>query len=264
MRELKVVIKIGGSVLERLHSAFFKECIQLMEKGITPVIVHGGGPMISARMDQAGIEPQFVDGLRVTDQQTLEIVEMVLAGSVNKRLVTQFRLAGAQAIGLTGIDLGLIEATPAEAKLGYVGHVVSINSKVIETLLDQGWIPVIASLGVDSKGQHYNINADDVASAIADALSAKKLISVSNVDGIEINGKPLKQATEEEVIGYIQSGEITGGMIPKVRSGLRSLTGSVEEVIIVNGSSSGCLTDSSHGTRLIKGEVKDHVFISQL
>ncbi|SFJ14075.1 acetylglutamate kinase [Thermoflavimicrobium dichotomicum] len=261
---MQIVIKIGGSVLEHLHSAFFQECLQLKEKGLTPVIVHGGGPVISQWMDQLGFQPQFVDGLRVTDEQTLTIVEMVLAGSVNKHLVTKFRQAGAKAIGMTGIDLGLIQVEPLNHSLGFVGRVTHVNKEVIQLILDQGWIPVIASLGVDHEGQHYNVNADDVASAIADALKAKKLISVSNVDGIQINDQPLKQATADEIEAYIRTGEITGGMIPKVRSGLRSLTGSVQEVVIVNGQQPGCLTDDSHGTRLIKGEVKSHVFISHL
>ncbi|RAL21361.1 acetylglutamate kinase [Thermoflavimicrobium daqui] len=264
MIPLKAVIKIGGSVLANLPSTFFMECLKLKEQGVTSIIVHGGGPMISKWMDQMGMKPRFIEGRRVTDEQTLQIVEMVLAGTVNKQLVSQFREVGVQAIGMSGIDLGLIQVSPLDGELGYVGQISTVNDRVIETMIAQGWIPIIASIGVDQQGQHYNINADDAASAIAQAVQAKKLISVSNVDGVQIQHRTIKQMTAEEVEKYIQNGEISGGMIPKVRSGVQSLKGCVHEVVIVNGQKLGCLTNENHGTRLIKGEMESHVLVSHL
>ncbi|MBA4495350.1 acetylglutamate kinase [Paenactinomyces guangxiensis] len=267
-----IVVKLGGSILRRLHPTFYSRCAELQRKGVTPIIVHGGGPMISEWMKATGKAPKFVDGLRVTDEETLAIVEMVLAGSVNKQIVTCFLSEGADAVGLSGIDLQLLQTEQRNPVLGYVGEVISVNDKAIRQLLDQGWIPVISSLGIDDRGQHLNINADEAASAIARAVGAKQLVMVSDVDGISIGEGDdkhiLSQATPELIEQYIHSGEITGGMIPKVRSGIRCLEGSVEEVWIVNGEKPDSLMlDSANrdcGTCLVKKEAEKDVALSHI
>lgn len=264
-----VVIKLGGSVMHQLHPTFFTDCVEMMRKNISPVIIHGGGPMISEWMGKLGKTPRFVEGRRVTDEETLSIVEMVLAGSVNKQIVTRFASLGATALGLSGVDLQLLQVKPQNPELGYVGEVIRVNGKAIFGLLDQGWIPVIATLGTDAEGQHYNVNADEAAGAIAQEIGAKKLVLVTDVDGIRTGeGEILSEATPGLVEHYIQTGVITGGMIPKVRSGIRCLDGSVREVWIVNGTKphpfSFASSSMTCGTRLIKEEVENHVALSQL
>lgn len=261
-----VVIKLGGSILKNLHSSFYAQCYQLKQKGISPVIIHGGGPMISEWMEATGKHPRFVDGRRVTDEETLSIAEMVLAGSVNKQIVTQLSSAGVTALGLSGIDLHLLQARERDPRLGYVGEIVSVNGEVILHLLQQGWTPVIASLGTDANGQHFNINADEAAGAIAQAIGARQLIMVSDVDGIYGEDGILTHATPSLLEQYIESGIITGGMIPKVRSGIKCLQGTVEEVVIINGAKADWFSEDSSkiqvGTRLVKEEVTEHVSIS--
>ncbi len=254
-----IVIKLGGSVLTHLHSNFFAQCALLQQLGNSIIIVHGGGPLVSKWMKKTGQEPQFIDGYRVTNDDSLAIAEMVLAGKVNKQIVSQLIKLDQTAIGLSGIDLQLVQAKQRDPLLGYVGEVTEINSTVIHHMLQQGWIPVIASLGIGDNGCHYNINADEVASAIAQSVNAQQLIMVSDVDGIYIGTDPAKkmlnEATPAMIEHFIQSGEISGGMIPKVRSGIEALH-SVDEVWILNGAIG--FTQPFKGTRLCK-EVSQHV-----
>lgn len=260
-----MVIKLGGSVMDRLHPTFFDRCVELKRKRMLPVIVHGGGPMISEWMGRVGKIPQFVEGRRVTDEETLSIVEMVLAGGVNKGLVTRLAQAGASALGISGVDLGILKVKPLDPKLGYVGEVIEVNREALYGLLEQGWIPVIATLGMDGNGQHYNINADEAAGAIAEAIGAKKLVLVTDVDGIcDEREETVPFATPNMVERWIQNGTITGGMIPKARSGLRSLRGSVEEVRIINGMKPHPNGWERSGTCLIKEEVGQDDALSQL
>jgi acetylglutamate kinase len=231
-----MVIKVGGSVTDQLHPSFFTTCVSLLKRGWQLVIVHGGGPWINRWLDKVGIPPRFVDGLRVTDTVTLEVVEMVLAGAMNKHLVSRFTQAGAQAIGLSGIDGELIRVKQRDPSLGYVGDVTEVNPSILRGLLDQGWLPVVASLGVDVGGQHYNVNADYAAAAIAQALKAHTLALVTDVPGIW-NGEKrvLRQVTPDQIDDMIADGTIAGGMIPKVTAGLRCLGSEVERVMIIDG-----------------------------
>lgn len=260
----KIVIKLGGSVLTHLHSDFFTECAKLKHLGYSIIIVHGGGPFVSKWMKQLGKEPHFIEGYRVTDDDNLSITEMVLAGKVNKQVVSLLTAHNLSAIGVSGIDLQLVEAKQRNPLLGFVGEVTKVNSTALNQMLLQGWIPVVASLGVGVNGCHYNINADEVASAIAQAIRAHQLILVSDVDGIYIKTgstkKVLMEATPEMLKQYIHEGEISGGMIPKVRSGMEALH-SVDEVWILNGTTG--FTQPFIGTRICK-EVSENVVVSKL
>jgi acetylglutamate kinase len=265
-----VVIKLGGSILTRLHPNFFTQCALLKQQGITIIIVHGGGALVSEWMKKIGKEPQFVGGYRVTDDDILTITEMVLAGKVNKQIVSQLASVDLSAIGLSGIDLQLVQAKQRNPLLGFVGEVTRVNRPVLQRILKQGWVPVVSSLGIGTDGQHYNINADEVASAIAQTMHADQLIMVSDVDGICIGTgskrRILAEATPNLIKQYIQSGEISGGMIPKVRSGIEALQRSVNEVWILNGTQPHTLSLNSVvqpfvGTRLCK-EVSHHVSLS--
>ncbi len=257
MKEL-VVIKIGGSVLQNLHPSFFTRCTELIKQNKSLVIVHGGGPFISQQMKNMGKSPRFIDGRRITDQETLDVVQMVLAGSVNKKLVNQLHLAGLSTIGLSGIDLQILQVKQSDPEIGYVGEIVDVKKEAIEQMLSLGWTPVIASLGIDHTGQIFNVNADEAASAIAKATGAEELILVSDVDGIYIlegtTKKVLAEATPSLIEDYIKTGHISGGMIPKVRSGIQCLQGGINKVQIMNGSNPTAFHPNS-GTYLVKERV---------
>ena len=166
-----IVVKVGGSVLENLDPGFFAGCARMQKtEGLSLVIVHGGGPFISRWMERIGKKPAFVDGRRVTDGETLTIAEMALAGQVNKELVSRFAREGVAVLGLSGVDLNLLQVEPEDPKLGYVGKVTAVHAERLQTILQQGWLPVIASLGIDGQGKVLNVNADEAAGAIARAL----------------------------------------------------------------------------------------------
>jgi acetylglutamate kinase len=266
-----IVFKLGGSVLKRLHPDFFRKLRELAKENIPYVIVHGGGPFVSNWMNKLGQKPVFIKGRRVTDEGTLDIVQMVLAGQVNKQLVSRLLQEGIPALGISGIDLNLITVKPKDEKLGFVGEVTGLNRKVLHQLLESGWVPVLSSLGIGEKGQVFNVNADEAAASVAQGLGARKLVMVSDVDGIFIkegnDKKLLRHATPEMVEQLISEGQITGGMIPKVRSAVRCLDGGVEEVWIINGEK-GRDTDEkgtdSPGTCLVKKEVSERVSVSNL
>lgn len=258
------VIKCGGSTLAALPDSFFHNMRELAEEGYTPVIVHGGGPAISDTLGKLGIETEFVGGLRKTNEAVLDVVEMVLAGKINKEIVRKIQVSGAQAVGLSGVDGRLIEARPvANAhEVGLVGDVTRVNAPLIRSLLIGGYIPVIAPVGLGADGgQRYNINADTAAGAVASHLGVSRLVVVTDVPGILKTGangakQVLPVATVAEIEAMIASGEIYGGMIPKVRAAIQCIQGDVQEVLIVDGAKPGVLSlavkDGAVGTRIIR------------
>lgn len=249
------VMKCGGSTLAALPTSFFEDLRDLQAEGITPVIVHGGGPAISDNLAKLGIETEFVNGLRKTTEAVLDVVEMVLAGSINKQIVRLIQGTGAAAIGLSGVDGGLIQAKPVSnsAEVGHVGDVTQVEAAIIEGIVNLGYMPVIAPVGVDAAGQRYNINADTAAGAVASHLGVDRMIVVTDVPGImkNVDGekKVLPSVTVQQIEDMIQSGEIYGGMIPKVRAAIKCIQGKVKEVVIVDGSEPKILS------RVLKGEV---------
>lgn len=235
-------IKCGGSTLAALPDSFFEDMNRLHADGSTPVIVHGGGPAISDTLKRLGIESEFVNGLRKTSEDVLQVVEMVLSGQINKTVVRRINAAGGNAVGLSGADGRLLLARPvANAhEIGFVGEVTEVNASLIEGLIALGYIPVIAPVGVDESGQTYNINADTAAGAVASQLGVKRMLVVTDVPGIMAErdgGKVvLPEVSTAEIEAMIASGEIYGGMIPKVRAAMDGLQGNVEDVVIVDGS----------------------------
>ncbi len=244
-----IVIKYGGHAMqnENLKKAFALNVILLKYIGINPVIVHGGGPQIGNMLKQLGISSTFKEGLRVTDRATMDVVEMVLVGKVNKEIVNLLNLHGGRAVGLSGKDGWLIkarklemvitkeDAPPEIIDLGRVGEVIEIKKEVINSLEEKGFIPVIAPVGVDEKGETYNINADEVASAIAGALKAKKLILLTDVQGVLKDKELVPSLTRKEAVKLIEEGYIKGGMIPKIKCALEALEEGVEKVHIIDG-----------------------------
>jgi acetylglutamate kinase len=224
------VLKCGGSTLDALQASFYEELIQLKRDGFDPVIVHGGGPAISETLKSLQIEPKFIDGLRVTDEATLQVVEMVLIGQTNKQIVKNLQGMG---LGLSGMDGGLIQATKLTGPYGYVGEIKSVKANIIKQISDMGYIPVIAPLGLDEQGQSYNINADTAAGAVASALGVSQLIVVTDVPGVMENGKVLPELTIGKVNQLITDGVITGGMIPKVKAAMDALK-AADQVVIVD------------------------------
>ncbi|WP_027091807.1 acetylglutamate kinase [Cohnella thermotolerans] len=259
----RFVMKCGGSTLAALPDAFFQDLTELQNGGIQPVIVHGGGPAINETLGKLGIESRFVNGLRATDEATLEVVEMVLAGRINKEIVRRLQQNGAKALGLSGTDGRLIEARPvANAdEIGFVGDITGVNAALIEGIIGLGYLPVIAPIGIDAEGQRYNINADTAAGAVASRLGVSAMIVVTDVPGImrTVDGekKVLPQVTFAEIEEMIASGEIYGGMIPKVRAAMSCLHGDVREVVIVNGAEprvlSRAVREGGIGTRILRG-----------
>ena len=240
-----IVIKFGGHAMENeeLKQAVAKDCILMKYVGMNPVIVHGGGPEINLMLDRLGKESTFIEGLRVTDEETMAIVEMVLDGRVNKSIVSAINRKGGKSIGLSGKDGQLIEAKPylleSKIDLGYVGKVVKINPEIIQSVIKQGYIPVIAPIGVDENGQSYNINADIVAGEIATALEAEKIILLTDVKGILMdkadNESLISVAKVSEIPDLINKGVIAGGMIPKVQCCVQAIKGAVEKAHIIDG-----------------------------
>ncbi|MBP1992660.1 acetylglutamate kinase [Paenibacillus eucommiae] len=257
------VMKCGGSTLAALPESFFADMRELQAEGIVPVIVHGGGPAISETLTKLGIETEFVHGLRKTNEAVLDVVEMVLSGQINKEIVRRIQLAGAKALGLSGVDGHLIEAQPVRNsdEVGLVGDVSHVNAGLIEGIVEMGYIPVIAPVGLGSDGgQRYNINADTAAGAVASHLGVEQMIVVTDVPGIlqTIDGEKrvLPSVTVAEIEQMIASGDIYGGMIPKVRAAIQCIQGKVQEVVIVNGTESNVLSKvlkgQNIGTRIIR------------
>ncbi|MCO7127341.1 acetylglutamate kinase [Sporolactobacillus shoreicorticis] len=258
-----LVIKCGGSVFDKLTPAFFNSIQAIQAEGQwQPVIVHGGGPAISQMLKKLAIPTVFHQGLRVTTQEVLDVAEMVLSGTMNKQIVSKISTAGGRAFGLSGVDGGLFQAKPiAFSTLGYVGEITAVNPAIIAGLCNQGLIPVISPISMDDKGQHYNINADQAAAAIASALNGK-LCFISDVPGIlvEKNGEltQLKQVSDLEIERLIERKKISGGMIPKAKAAVDSLKQNVQEVVIVNGMMPECLVDYTKGV-----EVGTKIFLEE-
>jgi acetylglutamate kinase len=266
-----VVIKFGGNAMvdEDLKSSFAQDIVLLKQVGVNPVIVHGGGPQIGKLLEQIGKQSRFIEGMRVTDNETMDVVEMVLGGQVNKQIVSLINRHGGRAVGLTGKDGGLISARKMKLAggdsenddLGQVGEVESIDPRVVQTLDSGDFIPVIAPIGVGADGVSYNINADLVAGELARVLRAEKLLLLTNTAGVlDPDGKLLTGLSAAETERLISTGVIHGGMLPKVRCALDAVNGGVSTCQIIDGRVRHSvllelLTDSGIGT-LINGAAK--------
>jgi len=252
-----VVIKYGGHAMghEEVAKLFAADCVLLKMLGLHPVIVHGGGPQISAMLERAGVKSTFIDGLRVTDAATMEVAEMVLSGAINKEIANWITLAGREAdvrgVGLSGKDARLITVEKVkrtkkdpdsmierEVDLGFVGDPKKVDPKLIEALIyaDEDYIPVIAPIGVAEDGQTYNINADTVAGALAGALNAKRMLLLTDVAGVlDAQGQLVRQMSVAEAKAAIEGGVATGGMIPKLETAMAAVASGVEAVVILDG-----------------------------
>ncbi len=259
-----VVIKYGGNAMidEQLKEQVMEDIALLWLIGVKIVLIHGGGPEISELMERLGKQPEFVDGLRITDKETVDIVQMVLAGKVNKTLVNLIEMKGGKAMGISGMDGRLIEAKQKDARLGYVGAITGVNCEPILDLLEKGYIPVVSTVGCDREGNAYNINGDTAAAYIAGALNAERLIMMTNISGIlrDFNDPSslIPELTISEANQLRADGVISGGMIPKVECCMEAIHKGVENVIIMD----GCvphsilmelLTDEGAGTMITGG-----------
>ena len=238
-----VVVKYGGNAMlnEELKAAVMEDIILLSTIGIKVVLVHGGGPEINNMLSKIGKESKFVDGLRYTDSETMEVVKMVLTGKLNKDIVGLLLQKGGKAVGLSGVDSGLIRARKTEKDLGFVGEVTSVNPEIINSLLDKGFIPVVSTvaLGEEGDSSRYNINADTAAAKIAVALKAEKFVQLTNVPGVLRNiddSSTLIKRIERTALGSLKAtGIIAGGMIPKIECCLTALEGGVPRTHIIDG-----------------------------
>jgi len=236
-----VVVKYGGSAMvnEELKKAVMGDVVLLSLIGVKVVLVHGGGPEITETLDKMNMKTSFVDGLRVTDKETAEVVQMVLAGKINKSLVGLIQNMGGKAIGLSGVDGHMIDAKKQNEGLGYVGEITGINSQPILDILDKGYIPVISTIGYDNQGNVYNINADTAASGIAAALNAESLVSLTDISGIlrdkDDESSIIRKINVSEVPSLMKSGVILGGMIPKVECCTEAVRRGVKKVFIIDG-----------------------------
>lgn len=233
-----VVVKFGGNAMgdEAEMASFARDIVLLRQVGVNPVVVHGGGPMINDMLAKLGIETTFKDGKRVTDAATVEVVEMVLSGRVNKRIVQAINAEGGKAVGLSGKDANLITCVPADPALGFVGEPSAIDPSVINNLFEDDMIPVIAPLGQGADGETYNINGDTAAGAIAAALQADRLLLLTNVSGVKnAAGDVVTELTVADVDAMIADGTIAGGMIPKTETALTAVRAGVRACTIVDG-----------------------------
>ena len=263
-----VVVKYGGNAMtdEKLKQSFARDVVLLKLVGLNPVVVHGGGPQIEQLLARVGKKGEFVQGMRVTDAETMDIVEMVLAGQVNKEIVELINHAGGRAVGLTGQDGGLIRARrlriaskdrpEEEIDIGQVGEIEKIDPGIIQTLTANGFIPVIAPIGSGEEGETYNINADVVAGKVAEVLKAEKLVLLTNTPGVlDKTGKLLTGLSAREIDDLFADGTISGGMLPKISSALDAAKAGVNSVHIVDGRVDHCLlleimTDHGVGTMI--------------
>ena len=247
-----VVIKIGGSTLGS-HDTTLEDLVALQKRGVSCVVVHGGGKVISDWMKRQGIRPRFVRGLRVTDEASLEIATAVLTGLVNKQLVSALLALGGRAIGLSGVDGGILEAELDDPALGLVGKIVKVNTEPLQATLDAGFIPIVAPIGVhrmdgsEHAGSLLNINGDTAAGEIAWALAAEQLVFLTDVEGVkDASGRVLTRLSEREAQRFLRSGTASGGMIPKLEAGLRALE-TVGSAQILDGREPGALSDCIAG-----------------
>jgi acetylglutamate kinase len=236
-----VVVKYGGHAMDdpALADLFAQDVVLMRLVGMNPVVVHGGGPQISDLMRRLGKEPEFVDGLRVTDAESVDIVRMALVGKVNREIVAALNQHGSYAVGLSGEDAGLIKVEMRDERLGFVGDVSSIDPSIVHKLVNEELIPVIATVGVDELGQAYNINADTVAGAIALAMDAEKLVYLTDVAGLYADygdeSSLISQTDVDGISAMLESGQVDGGMIPKLQSCVDALRGGVRRAHILDG-----------------------------
>lgn len=261
-----IVVKYGGAAMKdaALKEKVIRDVVFMACVGLRPVVVHGGGPEINSWLDKLGIEPQFKNGLRVTDAATMDVVEMVLVGRVNKEIVSLINQAGGSAVGLCGKDASLITARPADAEgIGFVGEVTNVNIQILESLVTTGHIPVVSSVAADETGQAYNINADTVAGELAAALGAEKLILLTDTAGILRDYKDVSTLIPrldiQDARRLIDDGVVSGGMIPKVNCCVRSLAQGVKAAHIIDGRLPHALlleifTDMGIGSMIVASE----------
>ena len=267
-----VVVKYGGNAMinEQLKQQVMEDVVLLSLIGIKIVLVHGGGPEISDLMEKMGKKAVFVDGLRVTDAETVDIVQMVLAGKINKTLVNLLEMKGGRAMGLSGIDGHMIQATMKDARLGFVGAITGVNIQPVTDVLEAGYIPVISTIGCDGEGRVYNINGDTAAASIAGALNAESLIILTDTAGIlkdkNDTSSLISHVNTEEAKALIGEGVISGGMIPKVECCMQAIADGVKRVFIIDGQVPHSilvetLTDEGIGT-MFEGESNDLCFFN--
>ena len=248
-----VVIKFGGHAMgsDEAMETFARDIVLMQQVGVNPVIVHGGGPMINKMLERLNIKSEFVGGKRVTDAATMEVVEMVLSGLVNKRIVQAINAQGGRAVGLSGKDANLIICDPADPELGLVGAPRDIDPTLLNKLFEADMIPVIAPLGAGDNGETFNINADTVAGSIAANLKADRLLLLTDVSGVKnANGEVLTELTPKKIRELTASGVITGGMIPKTETALIAIESGVRAVVILDGRApNACLLElfTDHG-----------------
>lgn len=262
-----VVVKYGGSAMinKELEQLVMGDLVLLAQIGVRVVLVHGGGPEINELLKKVGKESQFIDGLRVTDRETMDYVQMALAGKVSKELVSLLQVKGGKALGISGVDGRLIKARKLDERLGYVGWITDVNAGLLKDLLGSGYIPVVSSLGYDDEGGVYNINADTAAAAIAGALQAECLISMTNTPGLLRDagdpGSLLVALDVEEAEKLCQEGVVSGGMIPKVACCIEAIRLGVKKVFILDGRAPHSillemLTDEGVGTMVTEKKVQ--------
>ena len=236
-----VVIKYGGNAMTdgALAARFAEDVVLMHQVGILPLVVHGGGPQIGDLMERLGKEPEFRDGLRVTDAETLDIARMVLVGKVNRDIVGSINVHGPLAVGVSGEDGGLITAAARNPERGFVGDVASVDPTLLTKLFAEGLIPVLSTIGADASGQAYNINADTVAGAVAEAIGAEKVVYLTDVDGLyedlDDKGSLIRQIRADELQHRIESGDVTGGMIPKIEACIRAVNNGVTSAHLLDG-----------------------------
>ena len=254
-----IVVKFGGNAMvnQELAQQFAKDIVLMQSVGIRPVVVHGGAPQITDMLNRLGMEPQFVEGLRVTDADTLDVARMVLVGKVNRDIVSSINVHGPLAVGLSGEDAGMITATARNQDLGFVGDVAQVNPAIVNGLLSEGLIPVISSIGADKNGQAYNINADTVAAALAGALGAERILYLTDIEGLRADvddpASHISRLDVDALQSLMDDGTISGGMIPKVEACLNAVNAGVGSAHMVDGRLPHVLllelfTDSGIGT----------------
>lgn len=270
-----IVVKYGGHAMadEQLKMDFALDIILMKYVGINPIVVHGGGPQIGDLLEKLSIKPHFVDGLRVTDKETMDVVEMVLAGKVNKQIVNLINSNGGRAVGLSGKDGRLLTARkmayvkrtgndqpPEIIDMGLVGEITAVDNRILIGLVERGFIPVIAPVGAGEGGETYNINADLVAGHVAASLNAKKLVLLTDTDGVrDKNGGLISSLMKEEVNGLLEDGTVSGGMIPKVTCCLKALESGVQKAHIIDGRNEHAIlleifTEHGVGTEIVGGK----------
>lgn len=250
-----ILIKCGGSTLEELSAEFFTSLQELKKQNYQIVIVHGGGPDINRMLEQLNVEPEYVNGLRKTTEETLKVVEMVLSGQTNRKLVQKLEMNHLPALGLNGSDVGLLKGSYINREeLGFVGEITEVNSELLQSILDKGIIPVITPIAISADGTKLNVNADYAAAAVANALEVEQCLFVTDVEGIIIDGSLKEVLPAEEIDYYIKSGDIYGGMIPKVTSALSALQKGMDSVRIVAGKKNFYRNQKWFGTKILSRE----------